>query len=182
MHWETSWCVPAKQTRQAVLIRLFQVINQVWNSFWTCLLHSGSFSFTIQAISGDFLGHYTGDDYLDIRKFNIRVDSTLSSVKRARSHWLVSAVCTLCVACTWLEPAFRCKVGYCNTLESWRDLVLVGIWLQAGIDESRKHGKRHKTGICHKTAAGCMARNYETTFRIKLYPTAGSLRRTCSNI
>ena len=31
-------------------------------------------------LSGDSLGHYTSDDYLDIRKFNIRVDSILSSV------------------------------------------------------------------------------------------------------
>ena len=51
MRWETSWCVPARQTRQAVLVRLFQVINQAWKSFWTCLLHSDSFSFTFQAIS-----------------------------------------------------------------------------------------------------------------------------------
>ena len=36
------------------------------------------------------LGHYTGDDYLDIRKFNIRVDSTLSSVCVCVSDWQIT--------------------------------------------------------------------------------------------
>ena len=112
-----------KWTRQAVLIRLFQVIDQVCKSIWF-----KPTSFPIYC-PGWFLRHYTGDGYLDFLQFYIRVDSTLNSVKWAQSHWLVSAVCTLCVACTWLEPAFRCKVGYCNTSESWRDLVPVWIWL-----------------------------------------------------
>ena len=45
MHWEMSQCVLAKKTWQTVLIRLFQVINQVGISIWTCLRHSASFSF-----------------------------------------------------------------------------------------------------------------------------------------
>ena len=35
--------------------------------------------------SGDFLGHYTGEDYLDIIKFHIRVASTLSTMCNGHS-------------------------------------------------------------------------------------------------
>ena len=80
MHWETFWCVPAKQTRQAVLIKLFQVINQVWKIVLNMSTSLQFIQFHYPGdLSGDSLGHYTGDNYLDIRKFNIRVDSTLSS-------------------------------------------------------------------------------------------------------
>ena len=82
--------------------------------------------------SGDSLGHFTGEDYLDIKQFHIRVDSTLSSVcvcvyvpaqtimerdglrlVYGENRWLCMSVCLSACLPGWLAGCLSASVCLC---------------------------------------------------------------------